>query len=42
LRESVRNYVGVLRKAAKGHSFSLDDLSLDALKSEGMDFLDFS
>jgi hypothetical protein len=41
LRESVRNYVGVLRKAAKGHTFSLDDLSFDALKSEGMDFLDF-
>jgi hypothetical protein len=42
LRESVRNYIGVLCKAAKGHTFSLDDLSLDALKSEGMDFLDFS
>jgi hypothetical protein len=41
LRESVRNYVGVLRKAAAGRTFSLDDLSLDALKSEGMDFLDF-
>jgi hypothetical protein len=32
---------GFCGKAAKGHSFSLDDLSLDALKSEGMNFLDF-
>jgi hypothetical protein len=38
---SISEKLGVLRKAAKGHTFSLDDLSLDALKSEGMDFLDF-
>jgi hypothetical protein len=41
LRQSIRNYVGVLRKAAKGLSFSLDDLSLDALKAEGLDFTAF-
>jgi hypothetical protein len=38
LRESVRNYVGVLRKAASGHTTSLDVLILDGLKAEGLDF----
>lgn len=32
LYESIRNYVRVLRKAAAGHTISLDDLVLDGLR----------
>jgi phage terminase Nu1 subunit (DNA packaging protein) len=38
LRESVRGYAAILRKAAAGHVLTFDHLVLDALASESLNF----